>query len=34
MSDAENTFEAILDRMKSSLELDITDIEGRSEELV
>jgi hypothetical protein len=28
MSDAENTFEAILDRMKSNLELDITDIEG------
>lgn len=28
MSDEENTFEAILDRMKSSLELDITDIEG------
>lgn len=28
MSDMENTFEAILDRMKSSLELDITDIEG------
>lgn len=28
MSDVENTFEAILARMKSNLELDITDIEG------